>query len=461
MLYSKAYKEYYAVASGAEPPKEKTKYKKKADEHVISLKSKTTSPSKGTRLMSKAKVAKPDMKKQLVKKTKAQGLAVLSKVALTEAKQIKLFTKRIKKDFYISHASSLCDGVDTQSKVPDEQQQKTSGTYEGTGTIPGVPDVPLYESESDEIPGLNLTNVDKSDYKEEDVDERVRTPSDYELTDEEKLDDEETIDDEEDDEFIKELYDNKADEPVQSSSVSSDFTSKFQNLENPSPTDNEISSLMETSAPHATAIPEIIFGFTIVTPPPPLFFNPFLHQQTPTITTPTFTTTTSTNLTVTLSEIPNFASVLKFDQRVSTLESKMSELKQTNHFSKVVSSISGIVDKYLASKIKEAMSVAIQLQTNKLRKEAQAENQEFLNQDEMIKTRMKNPPLDQTKGQKDRNQVKMMSPLKIQGLRKRSLQPPPKMHPNLNISLSARNNDEQPADKEVTKADWSRNPSDL
>ncbi|GKD51546.1 hypothetical protein Tco_1280522, partial [Tanacetum coccineum] len=94
------------------------------------------------------------------------------------------------------------------------------------------------------------------------------------------------------------------------------------NLENPSPVDYEITSLMETSARHTTAIPEIKSGFTTNTPPPPLFFNPILEQQ-----TPTFNTTTSTNPTVTLPEIPNFAYVFNFDQSVSTLESKMSELK--------------------------------------------------------------------------------------------------------------------------------------
>nr|GFA52170.1 hypothetical protein [Tanacetum cinerariifolium] len=130
------------------------------------------------------------------------------------------------------------------------------------------------------------------EYEEEDVDKRVRTPTDYEITNEEKLDDEETMDEEEDDEVIKELYDdvnvnlgnddtemtdanqggsdqqNKADEPVQCSSVSFVFTSKFQNLENPSPTNNEIASLMKTLAPHATAIPKITYGFTTTTPPP-------------------------------------------------------------------------------------------------------------------------------------------------------------------------------------------------
>nr|GEZ34136.1 hypothetical protein [Tanacetum cinerariifolium] len=54
-----------------------------------------------------------------------------------------------KGDDEMTYANQRGDGVDTRSKVPDRQVQKTSGTAEGTGTIPGVPDVPLYESESD------------------------------------------------------------------------------------------------------------------------------------------------------------------------------------------------------------------------------------------------------------------------------------------------------------------------
>nr|GFB77298.1 hypothetical protein [Tanacetum cinerariifolium] len=63
---------------------------------------------------------------------------------------------------------------------------------------------------------------------------------------------------------------------------------------------------------------------------------------------------------------------------VSSLESKLSELKQTDQFAKVVSSISGIIDNYLGFKMKDAVNVAIQLQSNKLREEAQAENDEFI-----------------------------------------------------------------------------------
>nr|GEZ04412.1 hypothetical protein [Tanacetum cinerariifolium] len=46
----------------------------------------------------------------------------------------------------------------------------------------------------------------------------------------------------------------------------------------------------------------------------------------------------------------------------------------------VVSAISSIVDKYLASKVKEAVNVAVQLQSNKLKEEDEAENLEFFDQ---------------------------------------------------------------------------------
>nr|GEW95855.1 retrovirus-related Pol polyprotein from transposon TNT 1-94 [Tanacetum cinerariifolium] len=255
-----AYKEYYAVTSGGEPQKPKTKYKKKANESVTSPKSKTSCASKGTRLKSKAKVTKPGMKKQPAKKRKEKGLAVLS-----------------------------------EGDSKDEDDNDDHG----------------YDDDD-----------------EEDVDKGVRTPFDNEFTDEEKLDDEETLDDKEDDEVFKELYEDvnvnlekvdadmtDANELVQSSSVSFDFTSKFLNLKNPSLVDNKIASLMETLAPHATAIPELTF------------------------------------------------------------------------------------------------------------------------KDETIKTRMKIPSLDQTRGRKEGNPVKILSPSKIQGLRKRSPQAPPKKLPNLNTRL--------------------------
>ncbi|GJS40770.1 hypothetical protein Tco_0565813 [Tanacetum coccineum] len=156
----------------------------------------------------------------------------------------------------------------------------------------------------------------------------------------------------------------KTEGTMQSYSVSSDFTSKLLNLDNTSPNVNEIASLMNTST----------------VPPSPPLINPSLYlttisqQQTPD------STTTTTNPTMTLPEIPNFDSLFHFDQREPALETKMSEFNQTSQFFEVVSSISGIIDQYLASKIKEVVDVAVRLQSNKLKEEAKAENQEVFNQ---------------------------------------------------------------------------------
>ncbi|GJX52038.1 hypothetical protein Tco_0280407, partial [Tanacetum coccineum] len=59
------------------------------------------------------------------------------------------------------------------------------------------------------------------------------------------------------------------------------------------------------------------------------------------------------------------------EELVSSLETELSELKQTNQFTEVVSSI--------LSSTPDEVNVAIQLKLNKLKEEAQAENEECLN----------------------------------------------------------------------------------
>ncbi|GJR14436.1 hypothetical protein Tco_0797088 [Tanacetum coccineum] len=60
----------------------------------------------------------------------------------------------------------------------------------------------------------------------------------------------------------------------------------------------------------------------------------------------------------------------------------------------------------------------------------------------------------ETEGRKERSQARKLSHPEIQGRRKRSLQAPLKTPPTLNIILLARNNDEQPIDKDVSKANY-------
>ncbi|GKE25511.1 hypothetical protein Tco_1440895 [Tanacetum coccineum] len=122
MLESEAFKTYRAYATGEKAPKSKAT-KKKTDSKS-SPKTKPSPASKGKIIKTSAKGDKPAT-------TKSKGLTVLSEVALSEAEQMKLATKQSLTEFHVSHASGSCDGVDLQSKVPDEQQQTGSGTNEG------------------------------------------------------------------------------------------------------------------------------------------------------------------------------------------------------------------------------------------------------------------------------------------------------------------------------------------
>ncbi|GJZ51493.1 retrovirus-related pol polyprotein from transposon TNT 1-94 [Tanacetum coccineum] len=72
--------------------------------------------------------------------------------------------------------------------------------------------------------------------------------------------------------------------------------------------------------------------------------------------------------------------VSKFISPTTDDESDLSKLKQSNPFTEAISSILGIVNEYLGSKMKEAADVAIQLKSNSPGEEVKhEENQEFLN----------------------------------------------------------------------------------
>ncbi|GJY18571.1 hypothetical protein Tco_0390062 [Tanacetum coccineum] len=106
----------------------------------------------GKRLKTSAKVTKPTKKKQSATTSKAKGLNVLTEAALSKAEQMKLATKRSKTQFHNSHASGL-------------------GADEGTGVTPGVPDVPTYDFEDDQI-SWKSSNEDNDD--EEACDEETQ-----------------------------------------------------------------------------------------------------------------------------------------------------------------------------------------------------------------------------------------------------------------------------------------------
>ncbi|GKA73793.1 hypothetical protein Tco_0780095 [Tanacetum coccineum] len=401
-------------------------------------------PSSNKRVKAMAKVAKSGKKKQ-----PALGLETLPDIALTEAEQMKLAIERSKTQLHISQPSG-------------------SGAHEGTGVTPGVPDVPTYESDDEQISWKSSDEEDDDDEanvgkdeddddhddddeqtesdndgddfvhpkfsthneEEESFDPRVQTPSHVESTDDEDDDEEvqgvniegEAMDEEanneedEGNELYRDLNVNLEgrdvemtdDQPTnvqttqvtedthviitlvipegqqQSSSVSSGFVS---NMLNPRP-DTGIDSIFNTEAASLVDVPvttiaelPLMFATTLPLPPTPLITH---MQQTP---FPILTTAPSTSL----QDLLNFGSLFGFDQRLKTLETEFSEFKQTNQFAETVSSIPGIVDAYLANKMHEAVKTDVQLQSERLRDETQAENEDFLNKlDDNIKKIIKN-----------------------------------------------------------------------
>nr|GEZ14588.1 hypothetical protein [Tanacetum cinerariifolium] len=76
------------------------------------------------------------------------------------------------------------------------------------------------------------------------------------------------------------------------------------------------------------------------------------------------------------------------------LEANFSEAMQTNQFAGAVSAIPGIVQQYMDQRMNEAVKVAVQIQSDHLRDEAQRENDEFLktvdeNMQKIIKEQVK------------------------------------------------------------------------
>ncbi|GJZ28048.1 integrase, catalytic region, zinc finger, CCHC-type containing protein [Tanacetum coccineum] len=179
---SESYKEYYTIASGAEPPKTKASVKKK---QVESDKAQTPPATKGKRLKTTAKVTKPSMKKQ-----PTQGLETLSKVALTEEEQMRIVTKRSLTEYHSSHASG-------------------SGVDEGTGVTPRVPDVPKYGSDNEQISWKSSSDEDddaesENDYDNDNADNKDNDEQEYDVHDDEEQgdDDEQTNSNNDGDDFV-------------------------------------------------------------------------------------------------------------------------------------------------------------------------------------------------------------------------------------------------------------------
>ncbi|GKB68016.1 hypothetical protein Tco_0929428 [Tanacetum coccineum] len=279
ILNSTAYKTYYAYASGAKEPKKARKFKKHAS---LKLKTVPVSPKESTK--------KPAKKTVPAKKSYKSPARVIMKDTLS----VSVSKKK---------APVKGDGTDFESGVPDEQQRKTSGTDEETGTKLGVLDVPKYQSESDDESWGDSEDDDndddsndviKFDDNDADIDDDGNDAHDSEKN-YESDDDKENMDQEEYDDLYKDVdvkslraehemegkgdaemtdttyesasqetsyeqviedahmtltFSQKTEGSKQSSSVSFEFASKFLNLDNVPPVVDEVASLMNVKTHH-------------------------------------------------------------------------------------------------------------------------------------------------------------------------------------------------------------------
>nr|GEX48165.1 ribonuclease H-like domain-containing protein [Tanacetum cinerariifolium] len=296
------------------------------------------------------------------------------------------------------------------------------GTDEGTGIIPGVPDVPTKESDEEiswnqdddnhDDDNQDDDNQDDDDQDEGDDDDQDEGNDDDQDSDEEgkefihlklsihdekETKDEESFDpiaktpehsddegnddenlslnvgseegqDEEDDE--EELYrdvninlEGRDIQMADSSYVSSQFVTSMLN---PTP-DAGIDSLFETTSQMDVQAPTTVASLTLSTPT----LTPTTIATISTVPqAPPLPTTASSTI---LQDLLNFGSLFGFDHRLKTLEANFSEFVQTNQFTEA---------------------------SDRLRDEAQAENEEFLkNLDENIQKIIKGQVKEQVNAQ--------------------------------------------------------------
>ncbi|GKC53054.1 hypothetical protein Tco_1075799 [Tanacetum coccineum] len=87
-------------------------------------------------------------------------------------------------------------------------------------------------------------------------------------------------------------------------------------------------------------------------------------------TTPPTPTPITFEATAAILALTDFASVFKFNERVTNLEKDLSEMKQVDQYAQALSSILTIMDRYMDNKLGEAINKAIQAHNFDYREES-------------------------------------------------------------------------------------------
>nr|GEZ46309.1 hypothetical protein [Tanacetum cinerariifolium] len=356
------YKEYYAIVTGATPPKTKANVRKTKSSSYTTVTPPPTAAA-GIRLSTFAKGKQP------TKASKAKSLTSLSEVAMTEAEQLKLATKSSLQQTHISQASGL-------------------GADEGTGSIPGFSmyllkslmkkflrnqdDENKDEDDDDDQVESNNDDQDSNEEGEEFIHPRLSVHDEKETNDEESFDpitktlentndegngeenlglnidmDEGQDEEDEKDENYGDVNINLEGRVVQMADVhtTQEFKDSHVTLTPVNPDDQQqsssVSSQFVTSMLNPTPNAGIKFIFKTTThmdvhvpttvAPLPLYAPTLTLSTIATISTmPQAPTPPTTAWSTLMQDLPKFGSLFRFDHQLKKLESNFSEFVQTN-----------------------------------------------------------------------------------------------------------------------------------
>ncbi|GKB19383.1 hypothetical protein Tco_0853306 [Tanacetum coccineum] len=373
MKESKPYKNYLGHAIGVVPPKIARKFKKafptKKGSYLVPVDEEPVTKGKRVKRSIKKSSTKP-----------ATGIELLSEVALTKKAQLKEVRKKSLRDFYKTHPS----GFGTIAEKPPSVEKITpTVTSEGTGDEPGVPD--MIEDESTESKSESWGNdEDGSNNEQEASNEGINQENESE--DDEIESDEDKGMDDTTDQFDDDV-DASLEEPTQtgkeivqgegadktevlatSSSRSSDLASKFLNFPDIPHTDAEIVSPFNVPVQH-----EVPNTQTTTLLPIPVFVITTIPQSLQTFTPPPLVLTPTpppiTEATNPLTTLPDFASVFRFNDRITALEKEVFEIKKDPLHTQVTSLVDEHLDTGLGETKEEFMNFRSESLTSRIKEQ--------------------------------------------------------------------------------------------
>nr|GEZ57632.1 hypothetical protein [Tanacetum cinerariifolium] len=320
---SNAYKEYYAVATGATPLKPKASVQKTRSSSDTTITPPTTAA--GPRLSTFTKGKHP------ATTSKAKSISALSEVAMTEAQQLKLATKRSMQQTHISQAS----GFGADERTGDDYEGKDGdGDDEGNDGDDGEEGDDDDEQDDDEAQDDDDEGNDEDDEEEGSDDEQAFDEEEFIHPNLSTHAKEETKDEESFDPIPKtpkHTDDEGNGEENIGINVGREEGHDEEEKEDELYIDVNINQGKELI--HVITIYDKYAQFETLVAHLPMYAPTLTPSTIATITTtqqaPTPPTTAPSTL---LQDLPNFGLLFGFDNRLKTLEANFSEFMQTNQF---------------------------------------------------------------------------------------------------------------------------------